>query len=70
MEVGVKDSFKKTWGRRLTWADHLERMGDEKLPKRAGKRGEEDGNCEGYCIKRDIENVGKEWRKRATDRRN
>ena len=47
VEVGVKDSFKKTLVRsRLKWAGHVERMGDEKLAKRlpesGRKRNEED----------------------------
>ena len=32
--------------------------------------GEQDQNCDGNCIKRDIERVGEERRKRATDRKN
>ena len=36
VEVGVKESFKKKLVRsRLTWAGHVERMGDEKLAKKA-----------------------------------
>ena len=36
MEVGVKESFKKKLVRsRLKRAGHVERMGDEKLEKRA-----------------------------------
>ena len=49
VEVGVKDSFKKKLVRsRLKWANHVERMGDEKLAKRSdaqkveGKGGKED----------------------------
>ena len=35
MEVGVKESFnKKLASGRLTWAGHVERMGNEKLAKR------------------------------------
>ena len=35
MEVGVKESSKKKLARsRLIWAEHVERMGDEKLAKR------------------------------------
>ena len=76
VEVGVKDSFKKKLvSRRLTWAGHVERMGDEKLTKRTdvqkmdGEGGEEDRNCDGDCIKRDVERMGEECRKRAADRR-
>ena len=36
VEVGVKESFRKNLVRsRLKWARHVERMGDEKLAKRA-----------------------------------
>ena len=56
----MKDSFEKKFVRsRLTWPGHVERMGDEKLTKRAdaqkveGKGGEEDRNCDVECIKRD-----------------
>ena len=43
-------------------------MGGEKLTKR--KRVVEDRNCDGDCIQSDLERVGEQWRKRATDRRN
>ena len=34
VEIGVKESFKKKQVRnRLTWAGHVERMGDGKLAK-------------------------------------
>ena len=76
VEVGVKDSFKKKLVRsRLTRAGHVERRGDEKLTKRTdaqkmdGEGGEEDRNCDGDCIKRDVERMGEECRNRATDRR-
>ena len=46
MEAGVKESVKKKLvRRRLKWAGHVEKMGDEKLANRAdalkmeGKRG-------------------------------
>ena len=52
MEVGVKEHFKKKLARSsLTRAGRAERMGDEKLTKRAdaqkvdGKQGKEDRNC-------------------------
>ena len=39
MEVGVKESFKKKLARsRMPWADHVERMGDYYLAKRADAR--------------------------------
>ena len=35
VEIGMQGSFKKTMVRsKLTWADHVERVGDEKLVKR------------------------------------
>ena len=52
----------------------MERMGDEKVGKKAdtqkveGNGGKEDRNCD--CIKSDLERVGEEWRKRATGGRN
>ena len=52
MEVGMKEHFKKKLARSsLTRAGRAERMGDEKLTKRAdaqkvdGKQGKEDRNC-------------------------
>ena len=76
MEVGVKDSFKNKLVRsRLTRAGHVERMRDEKTdkekrcPENGREGGEEDRNCDGDCIKRDVERVGEESRKRAADRR-
>ena len=60
----MKKSFKKKFvSSRLTLAGYVERMGDEKLPQRAGKGGEEDRNCDGDCIKRDLVRVGEEWEK-------
>ena len=56
-EVGVKESFKKKLVRsRLKWAGHVERMGDEKLAKRADaqkverKEGKEDRECDGRTV--------------------
>ena len=37
--------------------------------KLSAKGGEKDKNCEWNCIKRDLERVGEERRKRATDRK-
>ena len=76
VEVGVKERFKKKLVRSsLTRAEHVERMGDEKLTRRTdaqkmdGDGGEEDRNCDGDCIKRDVERMGEEYRKRAADSR-
>ena len=52
----------------------MERMGDEKVGKKAdthkveGNGGEENRNSD--CIKSDLERVEEEWRKAATDGRN
>ena len=62
MEVGVKESSKKTLVT-STWAGHVEKMGDEKLakivdgPEMEGKwrRGRPRN-----CIKSDLERVGEE----------
>ena len=62
--------LRRNW--RSTWARHVERMGDEKLAKRADAQKVE-GMTEiapGNCINSDLERVGHECRKRATDRRN
>ena len=43
-------------------------MGYEQLAKRTDVQtngGEENRNCDGGCIKSDLERVGEEWRKRA-----
>ena len=46
--VGVKECLKNRLVRsRLIWAGYVERMEDEKLPKRAGKGGDENRNCDG-----------------------
>ena len=45
-----------------------EKMGDEKLAKRAdaqkveGDGGKEERNCDGVWIKSDLERVGEEWK--------
>ena len=53
VEVCVKEGFKKFLRSRLTRTGHVERMGDEKLAKRAhvqkmeGRGDEKDRNCDG-----------------------
>ena len=75
MDVGVTGSAKKKLTR-STWAGHVERMGDEKLAKSrcpyGGGEMEERKTeiAKGGFIKSDLEILGEEWRKRATDRRN
>ena len=61
VDVGVKGSIKTKFMRsRLKWAGHVERMGDDKLTKRAdarkveGKGSEEDRECDGRTALRDI----------------
>ena len=72
--VGVKESTKKklAW---ITWAGHVDKMGDEKngkeirCPENAGEM-EARKNTEiamGDCIESDLERVGEEW-KTMTDR--
>ena len=60
----------------LTWAGHVERMGDEKLAKGADAKksvGEKEARKTEItmrdCFESDLERVGEDWRKRATDRR-
>ena len=49
-------------------AGHVENRWDETLAesrrqKIGGNGGEEDRNCDGGCIKSDLERVGDEWKK-------
>ena len=70
-------SFKKKLVRIiLKWARHVERMGDEKLAKRADAQKVEGNMRRGRlimgwedCIKGDQERVGGEWRTTAKDGR-
>ena len=62
---------------RLQWAGHVERMADERPPKRAaelrepgrGRRGRPRLRLED-CVKRDVKKAGEEgdWRKKTCDR--
>ena len=78
VEVGVKEHFQKKLASCVTWAGHARGKDgryktlarEQMLKKREGKRGQEDHNCDGGLLKRDIEREGEEWRKYATDRRN
>ena len=71
VEVGVKESFKKKLVRSwLKWAGQVDRMGDEKLAKRADAQKVEGKGRRGRprredCVKRDLERVGGEWRTTA-----
>ena len=68
VEVRVKDSFKMKPARsRLMWAGHVERMGDEKLAKRADAQKVECKRMRGrprmrreVCVKTDLGRVGGE----------
>ena len=52
--------------RRLKWASHVERMGDEKLAEiRCPEKARKTKNAMGGCVKRDLERVGGEWRTTA-----
>ena len=71
-EVGVKESFTRTFvRRRLRWA--VERMKGVRLTKRADALGVESRRRRGRprcedCVKRDLVGVGREWRMKARDR--
>ena len=71
VEVGMNESFKKTLMRSgLTWAGHLERMGDENCQREEEREERKTEIAMGDWIKKDLEKVREEWRKRPTDRRN
>ena len=62
---------------RLQWAGHVERMADDRLPKRAAKLREEGRRRRGRpmlrwedCVKRDVRKIGEEedWKKKTRDR--
>ena len=65
MEVEVKESSKKNLVRR-TWAGHVEKWEmmywqRKQIPgKWRGNGGEDHRNCEGDCIKTNLERVGKQ----------
>ena len=73
MEVGVKERSKKKLVRR-TWAGRVKKwemknwQREQIYRKWRGNGGEEDRNCDGVCIKHDLE-MGDEWKK-MIDRRN
>ena len=57
----------------LRWAGLVEKMGEERMAKRAdaqrleGKGGEEELDCDGKTGKRDFEGLGERWKTRAND---
>ena len=75
-ETGVQRSLTAILARsRLQWAGHVERMADDRLPKRAtelreqGRRRRERPRLRWEdCVKRDVRNAGEEedWKKKKT----
>ena len=62
---------------RLQWAGHVERMADDRLPKRAAELREQGRRRRGRprlrwedCVKRDVKKAGEEgdWKKKTQDR--
>ena len=62
---------------RLQWAGHVERMADDRLPKRAAELCEQGRRRRGRprlrwedCVKRDVRQAGEEedWKKKTRDR--
>ena len=62
---------------RLQWAGHVERMADDRLPKRAAELREQGRRRRGRprlrwedCVKRDVRKAGEEedWKKKTRDR--
>ena len=62
---------------RLQWAGHVERMANERLPKRAAELREQGRRRRGRprlrwddCVKRDVKETGEEgdWKKKTGDR--
>ena len=63
--------------RRLQWAGHVERMADDRLPKRAAELREQSRRRRGRsrlrwedCVKSDVKKAGEEedWKKKTRDR--
>ena len=62
---------------RLQWAGHVERMADDRLPKRAAQLREQGRRRRGRpmrrwedCVKREVNKAGEEedWKKKTRDR--
>ena len=78
-ETGVQRSLTERLVRsRLQWAGHVERMADDRLPKRAAELREQGRRRRGRprlrwedCVKRDVKKAGGEgdWKKKTGDRR-
>ena len=77
-ETGVQRSLTERLVRsRLQWAGHVERMADDRLPKRAAELREQGRRRRGRprlrwedCVKRDVKKAGEEvdWKKKTQDR--
>ena len=77
-ETGVQRSLTERLVRsRLQWAGHVERMADDRLPKRAAELREQGRRRRGRpmlrwedCVKRDVRKGGEEedWKKKTRDR--
>ena len=77
-EIGVQRSLTERLVRsRLQWAGHVERMADDRLPKRAAELREPGRRRRGRprlrwddCVKRDMRKAGEEedWKKKARER--
>ena len=74
-ETGVQRSLTEILVRsRLQWAGHVERMADDRLPKRAAELREQGSRRRGRsrlrwedCVKRDVMKTGEEevWKKKT-----
>ena len=77
-ETGVQRSLTERLARsRLQWAGHVERMADDRLPKRAAELREQGRRRRGRprlrwedCVKRDVKRTGEEgdWKEKTGDR--
>ena len=78
VETGVKTSLTERLVRSiLQWAGHVERMADDRLPKRAAALREQGRRRRGRprlrwedCVKRDVRRAGEEedWKKKKRDK--
>ena len=77
-ETGAQKSLTERLVRsRVQWAGHVERMADDRLPKRAAELREQGRRRRGRprlrwedCVKRDVKKIGEEgdWKKKTGDR--
>ena len=68
---------RETGDEQVQWAGHVERMADERLPKRAAELHEQGRRRRGRprlrwgdCVKRDVKKTGgeRDWKKKSGDR--